>query len=316
MKGFGTLLLLGAAGALALDIAACEFDQTQVPPLPDDVLHFGQQGSGGGGGEKPGGIEGDCERDEPVMADFGPSEGVLTGTWARRLILRSERDTRNTGEWKDSSWTVYERVRVSHQGTVLREVVEVCDLWMDTIDGANTGFPDALLASLPVLAEEGEFLTEETPGETVGSAYKNLEPLVRLYGLDPAAAGKEWAPCASYFNPANLKAECPLALWPEIVDMDCDGNVGVTLDMTVGTAATEQVYMIQRDAMTRSGAVESADRITGGITYEENNANLGSTKAMLKSNPPSRVVDGSTFVMVRLQDGDGCEAVRGAAYDE
>ena len=127
--------------------------------------------------------------------------------------------------------------------------------------------------------------------------------------------GKAWAGCISYFDPENLDEECPLATWPEIVDMDCDGNVGVTLDMTVGTAATEQVFMVQRDSMLRTGTVRSPSRIEGTLTFEENNANLGSTKAMLKSNPPSRAKDGAGFVMVRLKGTAGCGDVAGAAFD-
>jgi hypothetical protein len=138
---------------------------------------------------------------------------------------------------------------------------------------------------------------------------------VRLFGLKPEAAAKTWEACKSYFDPAKLAEECPLALWPEIYDMDCDGNTGVTLDMTVGTSPTEQVYMIQRDVMTRTGTVASPDRIAGTLALEENNANLGSSKAMLKSNPPSRVLDGSTFVMVRLPAGSTCSAVQGAKFD-
>lgn len=293
----------------------CAFDQTELPPLPDEVLHYGQEAgeNGGNGGNGGGNGGGGCTREEPELPEFGASDGLLSGTWARRLVLKTERDTRNSGEWRDSSWTVFELVTVLHAGTRLREVVEVCDISMGVIDGATTGFPDAFINNLPILVEDGTFLSG---GDGVGAAYRDPGPFVRLYGLAPEAAAKPWEKCDSYFNPENLAAECPIALWPEITDMDCDGNVGVTLDMTVGTAATEQVFMVQRDVMTRLGAVKSADRIDGTITLEENNANLGSTKAMLKSNPPSRVVEGSAFVMTRIAEGAACSAVMGAAFDE
>jgi hypothetical protein len=296
-----------------LGLAGCAFDQTEVPPLPDDVLHFQKSGGGGNGGNGGGSGGGGCTRDEPDLPAFGTADGALTGTWARRLVMRTERDTRNSGDYKDSSWTVFELVTVSHAGARIREVVEVCGIAMDVIDGATTGFPDALIKSLPILYEDGTFLSG---GDGTGATYSNPQPLVRLFGLTPEAATKPWEKCDSYFDPNNLAAECPLALWPEIYDMDCDGNTGVTLDMTVGTAATEQVFMVQRDVMTRTGTVNSADRIAGTIALEENNANLGSTKAMLKSNPPSRVVEGSAFVMTRLPEGAACNAVMGAVFDE
>jgi hypothetical protein len=301
-----------AAASLPLVHGACPFDQTRIPALPDDVLYFGQvpdtgRDSGGGGGT-------DCRRSEPAPGDFGTSDGVLAGTWARRLLLKTERDTRNSGDWKDSSWTVYERVAILHHGARLREVTEVCGIAMGVIDGAQTGFPDALLKSLPVLAQEGDFLSG---GEGPGAAYASPAPFVRLLGLQPEAAAKEWAECRSYFDASKLAEQCPLALWPEVYDMDCDGNPGVSLDMTVGAAATEQVYMVQRDVMSRSGTVRSADRIDGTMTLDQRNANLGSTKAMLKSNPPSRGVEGgSAFVMVRVAANADCTAVTGAAFDE
>lgn len=313
------VFVLCAAGvaASALVLPSCAFDQTEVPPLPDEVLHFGEgtggnnNGGGGGGGDGGGGA---CERAVPDLADFGASDGALTGTWARRLIMKSERETRGEGApWYESTWTVYELVTVSHQATRMREVVEVCAITMPVIDGALTGFPDALIKNLPILAEEGAFLSG---GEGAGAAYRNPVPLVRLYGLSPAAATKPWEPCISYFQPGSEATECPIALWPEIIDMDCDGNTGVTLDMTVGSAPTEQVYMIQRDSMTRSGTVKTADRIAGTLEFTENNANLGSSKAMLKSNPPSRPAAGAAFSMVRLSTGAMCDAVKGAAFDE
>jgi hypothetical protein len=313
MRRLDPVLLLAAALWLATPgPTACEFDATGVPPLPDGILSHNEGSDSGGGG----GVPVDCERSRPDLGSFGAKEGLLTGTWARRLVLKSERDTRNTGEWKDSTWTVYERVEVSHRGTTVREEVEVCGISMGIIDGAVTGFPQRLLDTLPVLAEEGELLTEATAGGTVGAAYRNPVPLVRLYGLATAAASKPWEPCKSYFNEAKLADECPLAMWPEIVDMDCDGHIGVTLDMTVGSADTEQVYMVQRDVMTRSGTVKSADRIDGSLTFEENNANLGSTQAMIKSNPPSRTVEGATFTMVRLAAGATCADANGAKFDE
>ena len=321
MRYLDTAILCAAATAgAALALASCGFDETEVPALPDNVLHFGAAsggGSGNGNGNNGGGGGGaDCKRAVPTLADFGASDGALTGAWARRLVMKSERETRGEGApWYDSTWTVYELVTVSHQGAKVREVVEVCAITMPVIDGALTGFPTALIKNLPILAEEGEFFGSGQTGAP-GSSYKNPTPLVRLYGLSPAAATKAWEPCKSYFDPNNLQAECPLALWPEIVDMDCDGNIGVTLDMTVGSAPTEQVYMVQRDEMTRKGAVKTADRIAGDLEFTEHNANIGSTKAMLKSNPPSRPAAGATFSMVRLPAGSACAAVQGAAFDE
>jgi hypothetical protein len=296
-------------------LPACAFDQTQVPPLPDEVLHF-SPGGPAADTTGPGGCEATCSREEPPGADFGPATGALTGTWGRRVIQRTERDTREDGNWKDSSWTTYERVTVLHEGRRLRETAEVCAITMDLIDGARTGFPEKLFERLPIMVEEGDFLA--TAGTDVaGVDYASPAPLVRLYGLAPGAADKEWERCGSYFDDADPGAECPLALWPEIVDTDCDCHPGITLDMTVGAAATEQVYMVQRDVMERSGTVEDADRIAGTLsTFRQDNANLGSSQAMLKSNPPSRVVEGaSTFVMERLPDGADCRDVPGAAYD-
>jgi hypothetical protein len=309
---FRLLAVVVAVGGLR----ACAFDQTHVPALPDDVLHFTPGGEPDTVG--PAGCDATCGRAEPTPDDFGTADGPLTGTWARRVVQRTERDTREDGNYKDSSWTTYERVTVLQQGTKLRETTEVCAITMPLIDGAQSGFPARLIENLPVLLEEGEFLAWKTEGDVVGATYENPTPLVRLFGLSPAAANKEWEPCGSYFDDANPGPECPLALWPEIVDTDCDCHLGITLDMTVGAAATEQVYMVQRDVMTRTGTVESADRIAGTLTtYDNNAANLGSTQAMLKANPPSRVVEGaSTFVMVRLGDDAGCGDVQGAGFDQ
>ena len=297
-------------------LAACAFDQTRVPALPDTVLHFQPGASADTVG--PAGCDATCTRDEPDVADFGTADGALTGTWARRVVQRTERDTREDGNWKNSSWTTYERVSVLQQGTRLRERSEVCAIAMDVIDGAQTGFPQRLFDHLPVLVEDGDFLTPATGDDVVGATYQSPAPLARLYGLAPAAAAKAWEPCGSYFDDDDLAAGCPLALWPEIVDTDCDCHAGITLDMTVGTAPTEQVYMVQRDVMTRSGTVQSVDRIAGTLSaFEEHNANLGSSQAMLKSNPPSRVDEGaSTFVMVRLADDADCGDVTGAAFDQ
>lgn len=298
-----------------LGLAACAFDQTHVPALPDDVLHF----SPGGGSDivGPTGCDATCAREEPDGGDFGAADGALTGTWARRVVQRTERDTREDGNFKDSSWTVYELVTVLQEGAKLRETTEVCAITMPLIDGAQSSFPATLIDNLPILVEEGDFLTWKTDGEVVGATYANPTPLVRLYGLSPAATSKAWEPCGSYFDDADPAAECPLALWPEVVDMDCDCHPGVTLDMTVGSAPTEQVYMVQRDVMSREGTVESVDRIAGIlVAFENDAANLGSSQAMLKANPPSRVVEGaSSFVMVRLKGTSGCSDVATARFD-
>ncbi len=306
MRGFLPLLV----AFLFLLGTACGFDRTYPPALPDEVLNAGQKPDGGQDPVCTPGEGAHCTRQEPQLEDFGVADGALTGTWARKLTLASETDSRENNDYKDSTSTVVELVTVLHRENTVREVVEVCGISMVVVDGAQNYFPQNLIDHMPILAEEGDFITPSNGTEIIDAAYQNPTPLVRLYGLTEAASEKEWERCDSYFNPDNAAEECPMSLWPEIFDMDCDCQVGITFQVAVGTADPADLYLVQRAVMTRTGTVESADRISGQLEYEELAAVLDAAMAMLRSNAPTRVLpDSSTFEMVRLSEGADCAAV-------
>ncbi|GAB4292520.1 MAG: hypothetical protein Kow0090_06470 [Myxococcota bacterium] len=297
---FTALLIL-----VSVTLSSCVFDETELQPVPDEILYPEQEAKEGGGAPKD-----DCKRAELSLAEFGESDGILTGSWARKVILASETDPRENGDFQDSTTTYYELVEIKHIRTWIRETVELCDLDMVMLAGAKTDYSELFLSVMPYLNEEGEFLKEAIPGETIGAEYANASPLVRLWGLTPEAAEKKWERCDSYFDVKNIAEECPIALWNEITDADCDGNPGISVQITLGALPPEEVYSIRRTKVLRKGEVESKDYIAGKVEFEEETAIIGASKEMFKSNPPFKPVnEKSLFEMVRLSDGADCQAV-------
>jgi hypothetical protein len=293
-----------------LALTACAFDETEMPPLPEEVIYPQGRGDDDDSSIEQNQPATSCPRAEPDLEDFGVKGGPLSGKWARKTVLAQETDPRENGDFQDSTMTYLELVEIEQNDAKMRETVELCDLDMMAVAGAKTGFPPLFIASMPVLAEEGEFLTSKEEGEIIGAAYANEKPLTRLWGLSPAAAEKEWEHCDSYFNPENLAEECPIALWPEVIDMDCDENPGITVQITLGAIGTEELYSLRRTKVWRKGTVETIDKIAGAVTYTEDTAIIGTSKEMFKSNAPMREVnEKSSFEMIRLDDSADCNDV-------
>lgn len=327
-------LPLAVAVFAAVYLSACFFEPSPIEGLPDsvfgDTADVGGNGNGGNGDDDDSSASG-CPRSVPTLADFGDAPGALTGTWARRIVLPTGMDTRETGLFSESTTTLVEKVVVQQNGRKVRETVELCGKSMPVVDGAQISFPASFVQGTAIQAEEGEFLAAGAEANPVGQGYASASPFIRLYGLTTAAATKPWAKCISYFDEANTAVDCPIYNWPEIIDGDCDGAKALTAKIAFVGDPLDDIQFIRRTAMQRSGQVETKDRIAGAVTFEESQAILASTKALFKFNPGYHVCKAgddtakfpfcatpASFIMVRVADvtdGVDCAAVLAAKFD-
>ncbi len=221
-------------------------------------------------------------------------------------------DSRDTGDYKDSTTNIIELVNVLHDAKRLRETTTICTNTMPVVDGVQIEFPNSMVATLPVLGEEGDFLSKS--GDPVGAEYQSPAELIRLWGLSEDAATKTLDPCLSYYNDAAT--QCPIALWPEVIDMDCDGDPGVTARIGFEGTEPSSVQMLRRTRMTRKGEVISASRIEGTIDVVEEQRIIGAEKAVFKFNSPYRALsENSSFVMLRVSDDATCADLSPALFE-
>jgi hypothetical protein len=93
-------------------------------------------------------------------------------------------------------------------------------------------------------------------------------------------------------------------------DDDHDGNPGVSMTVAHPRIGEGEVFVRQTATMSWVGSARPDGTIAGRLDYDSEQTVLGATTWWLRLPLPQRAAPGSTFELVPLPEGAGCDAVR------
>ncbi len=237
------------------------------------VFLFLALGTGCGGGDSP---------------DMASVPFDMNGTWASRVV-DSQMFSGLLGT-DTVTITTYARVQITQSGTSIAAMQTECSVSVTPYKGNVTTYPDAAVASIPVMSTPGTL-----SAAFVGATY-TAEQQVQLVGWKTQADPKT-DPLPTLANDAR------------VFDADGDGNPGVTLKVSGGLAAGD-IYVVNRSLIDLSGTVLSANRIAGPSHTLLEQTVVGANPMLLKQQvtaTPNPDAAASTFTLSRLVAGkDTC----------
>ncbi len=174
-------------------------------------------------------------------------------------------------------------------GTSITGQGSFCDRWT-YCPTAPTALPDALLSHLPVFSYEGSYGADGSFG---------FGPVYLVLG----------ATLADPTDPSTLPTS---ADDPRVVDLDQDGNPGITVVLIKPVPG--KIFSAQWIRMKPQGVTSAPDRIEGLLDFSSQQSVLGSDPALIAqmspTSSPDRQACHSTFRMVRVADGTDCATLR------
>lgn len=224
---------------------------------------------------------------EVDLASEGTPDGNLAGTWAVFTKYRAVVPGLSGGQIPRT----YFLQEITDDGNGALTLTEtLCDLEVDSEEGTiRVRVTPAFINSLSAETRSGTVADDGNGGFSY-----TLETNVIVRGVDLA-------------DPIND----PLPTDPEdpaILDQDEDDNPGLTL--IVSGVISGQMFVIQRDTSQFSGAMVSAERVRGGVTWTAEQVYLGAEPPalldLLREAVPDTDTSKHTFEMVRVPSGSDC----------
>jgi len=219
----------------------------------------------------------------------------LAGTWASLQVASTVANVPLLGEMPTLSRAVL-KLTVVADGDDLLVTHKTCSLSLESdTEVVATVVPDSFVAAL---SEEHKpsLVSFDGPSPTF-----TQPKYVELHGL-------------ILDDPVNDPMPTDAAD-PHILDLDNDGNPGLTIFIT--GLIDGALYVVQRARSTLDGTIVSADRIEGQMLWEQEQVVLGSDNPILAENHPETWVDpvkeNSYFVMIRVDDDWECEQILSAS---
>lgn len=215
--------------------------------------------------------------------------GALPGTWALEIAVVTESRVPVLGALRSVSST-WVRAVVSDGAEGLVQDHTVCAVRIDAPVG-RMEVPAAYVAAIPLR----RYPVAATP-DGDGVRYDADTQRFRLGWDDRCAAVPETpdAPC--------------------VVDADADGHPGATVRVSAPLLPWVDVYVAQQTHLVLHGRTVAPDRVEGRVEVRVVESRvLGASQRLFAGSPRSTPApDASTFRMVRLPEGAGCDAVLAA----
>lgn len=266
---FANKVLRKAAALLVIVLAGCDADGG--PAVPFDIVVVDTV---------------DTWTHGDLRGDDAAAHSGLGGTWARLEVRISESSAPIVGTIR-SETVILSIVRMQHDGLSVRMDGEICDFALDTgSDLVRIVIPDAFVAALVFPVRTAVALSVDG-----GDALQLAEPrTTELRGM--ALADPEHDPLPE--NPGD----------PAVRDEDADGLPGVTVRAT--GVADGEMYVVQR-VWAESLGVAADDRITGDVTWAQEQVILGTDNDLLALFDGDAVFLGGTYEMLRVGSDADCD---------
>ncbi len=228
--------------------------------------------------------------------DQGPPQGSLEGVWASQVINVQLLENQFV-EVQEVVFTSINRVEIKQAGEQLTLHTQVCDLKRSRFGSTDLVYPSATIASLEPTIAFSSIMEPAVQSELSWSE-------VRLMGWvqDPNLPPEQ--------QPIPESADDP-----RVVDADNDNNPGVTLQISSESNAelNGDIYSVGRSAIQYLGVVSSLGRIEGFSQTQLESITLGASNPVLTlgetTATPHPDAPQSTFVLLRVADDVGCEAI-------
>lgn len=228
---------------------------------------------------------------------FAGEASELVGVWASLQVASTVADVPLLGEMPTLSKALL-KLTVVEEGDGLMVAHKTCALTLESdTDVVATVVPDSFVAALTVEHKPSFVSLDGAQPAFVQPKYVELHGLTLDDPVNDAMPG----------DPED----------PRILDLDNDGNPGLTIFIT--GLIDGALYVVQRARSTLDGTILSAHRIEGQMLWEQEQVVLGSDNPILAENHPETWVDpvkeNSYFIMIRVDDDWGCEQILSASAD-
>lgn len=99
---------------------------------------------------------------------------------------------------------------------------------------------------------------------------------------------------------------------PRVYDQDKDGHPGVTTRISIIGLISGEAYVVQRVRKSYRGWLESENKISGLLSWEDEQNTLGASASILGAQAqgrPDPEIEHSRFTLVRITQNHSCEAI-------
>ncbi len=247
------------------------------------------------------------DEDTEQPDDNNPLFDTFVGTWAEKLVLKS--DTKTMIGNVSSTTTRYKLGRISVENGELKSEQTICKIDNTTSQGDTVFYQK--FCEIYWYWRSGE-LSNPKPDVTVTDNGGTIS-FVENRSWELRGMQKMTNPETDLMPTA--------ANDPRIFDHDEDGHPAFTLGFT-STLIKGDMYLVQRLSHEMTGTYipgdgafgvgSNPDKITGGVNWTDHQYTVDATNATLKGQKESTILnDQSTFLYVRVPEGFTCEQVYG-----
>ncbi len=229
--------------------------------------------------------ETDVDTDEELVVETEPQAFVMKHVFS---VLQTDPSPIGNSK-KPLAITSYMTVSWLREGTEVTWEETLCGLSSNEIFGTTTTYPSALIDGVPLQVRTGTFASEN-----VGATFE-AGPFYDILGADLAD------PATSPLPQSGSDASA--------LDMDGDGNPGVTVSVKHSLLGSGEAYVAQRLQHRLEGTMTDAGRVEGYVIANREQVVLDATTSWLKlavKEEPDPDISHSFFILQEVEEGTSC----------